>query len=139
MDTEWLDEAHRRFGDREDVFQYVESPYDLWSNLREVFKIAYAYPYCEADIRAIYEYADWSCRQPQGETASDDLLTAVAVGFYEHIPEVEAAVKDLPRWFKLSEIITMRKILSYHIGQDGFERLLQAYPKWQRAGSNQRS
>ena len=129
MNTEWLKEAHRRFGDREDVFEYVETPYSLWSNLREVFKRAYDYPYKEADIRAVYEYAEWSCRQPRGETAEDDLLTCVAVCFYEHIPEVEAAVKDLPRWFKLSEILTMREIFSYHTGAQGFERMLEAYPK----------
>ena len=134
MNTEWIDEAHRRFGEREDVFEHVDhSPYSLWSNLRDVFKRAYEYPYKGADIRAIYEYAEWSCQQPRGETADDDLLTCAAVCFYEHIPEVEAAVKDLPRWFKLSEIITMREIFGYHAGEAGFERMLEAYPKAQRA------
>lgn len=138
MNTEWLDEAHRRFSDREEVFEYVDSPYSLWTNLRDVFKRAYDYPYKEADIRAIYEYADWSCRQTRGETAADDLLTCVAVSFYEHIPEVEAAVKDLPRWFKLSEIMTMRGILSYQVGEEGFSRILEAYPRAQRAKFEQK-
>lgn len=133
MNTEWLAEAHRRFGNREDVFKYVETPYSLWSNLRDVFKRAYDYPCKEADIRSIYEYADWSCRQPRGEAAEDDLLTCVAVCFYEHIPEVDAAVKGLPRWFKLSDIMTMREIFSYQVGEAGFERMLEAYPKSQRA------
>lgn len=133
MNPEWLDEARRRFGDREDVFKYVDSPYSLWTNLRDVFKRAYDYPYKEADIRAIYEYADWSCRQPRRETAEDDLLTCVAACFYEHIPEIEAALKDLPRWFKLSEVLTMREIFSYQVGEAGFERMLEAYPKAQRA------
>ena len=132
MNTEWLTEAHQRFGDRKDVFEYVETPYSLWSNLSDVFKRAYEYPYKEADIRAIYEYADWSWSQPRGETSDDDLLTCIAVCFYEHIPQIEPAVKDLPRWFKLSEIITMREIFSYHVGEAGFERMLEAYPKCQR-------
>lgn len=135
MDSEWLKEAHRRFGDREDVFAFVETPYCLWLNLREVFKRAYDYPYKEEDIRAIYGYADWSCRQTRGETASDDLLTAVAVGFFEHIPEIEAAVKDLPRWFKLSEIMEMREIFNCHVGDAGFERMVEAYPEAQRTKS----
>jgi len=133
MNTEWLEEAHRRFGHRDDVFEYVETPYSLWSNLSDVFKRAYDYPYKEVDIRAIYEYADWSCRQPRGETSEDDLLTCVAVCFYEHIPQIEAAVKDLPRWFKLSEIVTMKEIFIYMVGDSGFERILEAYPKAQRA------
>jgi hypothetical protein len=133
MNTEWLTEAHRRFGDRKDVFEYVETPYSLWSNLSDVFKRAYEYPYKEEDIRSIYEFADWSCRQPRGETSEDDLPTCIAVCFYEHIPQVEAAVKDLPRWFKLSEIMTMREIFSYHVGEAGFERMLEVYPKSQRS------
>jgi hypothetical protein len=133
MNPEWIEEAHRRFGDREDVFEYADTPYSLWANLRDVFKRAYDYPYKEADIRSIYEFAEWCCQQPQEETAKDDLLTCVAVCFYEHIPEVEAAVKDLPRWFKLSDIMTMREIFCYQVGEAGFERMVEAYPKSQRA------
>ncbi len=139
MKTAWLDEAHRRFGDREDVFQYVESPYGLWANLHDVFKAAYTYPYNEADIRAIYEYFDWCCQQPRGETAADDLVTVVAVSFTEHIPQIPAAVRDLPRWFKLDEILEMRQILSYHVGEQGFQSLIEAYPKSQRAKFKKKS
>jgi hypothetical protein len=139
MDPEWLTEARRRFGDRKEVFDYVETPYSIWANLRDVFSAAYTYPYNEADIRAIYEYAEWSCKQPRGESAADDLLTVVAVGFYEHVPQVAAAVKDLPRWFKLDEILTMREILSYHVGDDGFEQLLQAYPKTRQTKKKRKS
>ncbi len=139
MEPEWLNEAHRRFGDRKEVFDYVETPYDIWTNLRDVFATAYNYPYNEDDIRSVYEYAEWSCRQPRGESAADDLLTVVAVGFYEHIAEVPAAVKDLPRWFKLDEILTMREILSYHVGPEGFEQLIQAFPKSQRIKNKRRS
>jgi len=90
MDPEWLTEAHRRFGDHKEVFDYVETPHSMWANLRDVFSAAYTYPYHEADIRAIYEYAEWSCKQPRGESATDDLLTVVAVGFYKHVPQVAA-------------------------------------------------
>jgi hypothetical protein len=139
MNTEWLDEAHRRFPDRKEVFSYVDTPFDIWTNLRDVFKAAYTYPYNESDIRAIYEYAEWSCKQPQGDSAKEDLLTVVAVGFYEYIPEVPAAIKDLPRWFKLDEILTMKEILSYRVGSEGFELLLEAYPKSQRLKPKRKS
>lgn len=79
----------------------------------------------------IYDYADWCCQQPEDETESDDLRTVVAVSFYEYIPEVEAAVKDLPRWFKFEDILTMREIFSYRVGVDGFEAMLAAFPKSQ--------
>lgn len=133
-----MDEACRRFGTREDVFGYVDSPYSLWSNLSDVFKKAYRYPYNEADIRNIYEYADWSCRQPRGDTAEDDLLTVVAVSFYEHIPQVPEAMKDLPRWFKFDEIMQMRDILSYHVGPEGFQKVVESFPIAQRREHKQK-
>ena len=139
MNTEWLTEANRRFPDREEVFAYVDKPFDIWVNLRDLFEKAYTYPYNEADIRAIYEYAEWSCKQPQGDSAENDLLTVVAVGFYEYIPELPAAIKDLPRWFKLDEILAMKEVLSYRVGTDGFHQLIKAFPLSQRRKIKKRS
>ena len=138
MTPAWLREAHRRFGNRSEVFRFVDSPFSLWANLRDLFRASYAPPRAEADIRAIYEYADWSYRQPRGKSAEDDLLTVVAVAFYEHLPEVEAAVRDLPRWLTLDEVVGMRDILSHHAGEEGFRRILEAYPKSCRAGAGRR-
>ncbi|MFT3990942.1 MAG: hypothetical protein QM680_05980 [Luteolibacter sp.] len=131
-DPRWLVEARNRFGDKPEVFDEVFSPYMVWAKLTDVFRSAYQYPYKEADIRAIYDYAGWCCRQPRGETAKDDLLTVVAVSFYEHIPEIDAAVRDLPRWFKFEEVMQMQDVLSYRVGPAGFEKIVSVYPKSQR-------
>ncbi|MGJ8673602.1 hypothetical protein [Rubritalea sp.] len=131
MNSLWLQKAHDLFGDREEVFKYVDSPYDIWSNLVTIFRDAYEYPFNEADIRAVYEYAEWFGKQPRGKTAENDLLTIVAVAFYEYIPEIPGAVKDLQRWFKVSEIIEMREIFSYREGDAGYQQMLSSYPKSQ--------
>ena len=131
MNPLWLQKAQDLFGDRDEVFEYVKTPYDIWSNLVTIFRDAYEYPFNEADIRAIYEYAEWCGKQPRGKTADDDLLTIVAVAFYEYIPEIPGAVKDLPRWFKASEIIEMREIFSYREGDVGYQQMLASFPKSQ--------
>jgi len=131
MDTTWLDEAHRRFGDRKDIFKYVDTPYSLWYNLFDVFEKAYASSYNDLDIKNIYEYADWCCRQPRGTTADDDLLTVVAVCFYEHIPENPEAVKDMPRWLKFEEVTQMKEILSYHVGDEGYRKIVNSFTSGQ--------
>jgi hypothetical protein len=129
----WLTEAKARFGHRPELFEFVDTPYSLWSNLRDAFATAYQLPYDEATIRGIYEYARWCVQQPEGRTAEDDLGTCVAVCFYEHIPEIEQAMKDMPRWFTLQEVTHMEGILSYHVGTEGFRKILGCYPGKQRA------
>jgi len=109
----------------------VDTPYDIWSNLVCVIRAAYNTPYNEGDIRSVYKYAEWCCKQPRSNDADEDLLTIVAVSFYEYLPEIPAAVKDIPRWFKASNIIEMREIFSYRLGDDGYQKILSSFPKSQ--------
>jgi hypothetical protein len=45
----------------------------------------------------------------------------VAVSFYEHIPEIEQTMKDMPRWFTLQEATRLEGMPSYHVGSEGFQ------------------
>jgi hypothetical protein len=131
LDQSWGKEAFTKFPDLIDRFDFVNSPYDLWIELTHAFKEAYRAPRNEDLISRIYAYADWCCSQPQGTTAEDDLGTCVCACFYEHIPESPEALEDMPRWFTRSDVLTMKEIFSYMVGEEGFERILLAY---QRAG-----
>ena len=101
----------------------------LWSQLRDLFDLAYGPPRNEDLIKRIYDYADWCCQQPSGTTAEDDLATCVAVSFYEHIPECQEALQDMPRWFTLDDVRAMRDTFSYMVGEEGYQRILQAYSR----------
>jgi hypothetical protein len=131
LSQSWGKEAFTRFPDLINRFDFVNSPYDLWIVLTAAFKEAYKAPRNEDLISRIYAYADWCGSQPQGTTAEDDLGTCICACFYEHIPESPEALEDMPRWFTRSDVLTMKEIFSYTVGEEGFERILLAY---QRAG-----
>lgn len=128
LDYEWGRQAFNRFPDLIDSFDLVNSPYDIWIELSAAFRNAYkSTPRNEDLISRIYDYATWCCSQPEGATAEDDLGTCVCTGFYEHIPESAEALEDMPRWFSLSEVLLMKEIFSYMVGEEGFQRILRAY------------
>jgi hypothetical protein len=125
----WKTEAFSRFPELREQFEFAEcdTPYSLWSELCDAFDAAYEPPRDESMIKRVYDYADWCCQQPRGQTAEDDLLTCVAVSFYEHIPESPAALADMPRWFTLDDVRTMKETFSYMVGEDGFQKILDVY------------
>src|SRR3989442_12502414 len=99
----WRDKAEQMFPELAATVREAETPYNLWSDLCDVFNLAYGPPRDDSLVERIYRYADWCIDQPQGKTAEDDLTTCVAVSFYEHIPEHPVARADMPRWFWLED------------------------------------
>lgn len=125
----WGKEAFNRFPELIEHFDDVDNPYLLWLELTHAFKEAYKAPRNEDLIARIYDFAHWCCSQPKGATAEDDLGTCVCVCFYEHIPQSREAVADMPRWFSRSDVVTMKDIFSYRVGDEGFQCILRAYER----------
>ena len=132
MSAKWKEQALQVLPELKEEIEDAENPYRMWISIQDAFEDAYAESKNESLIRRIYGYADWCRQQPSGKTAADDLGTCVAVCFYEHIPELPAALNDMPRWFAKTDVITMKEILSYHVGEKGYQKILQAYDKKKR-------
>ncbi|HEV3317356.1 MAG TPA: hypothetical protein VG488_10320 [Candidatus Angelobacter sp.] len=133
LSHDWGREAFNRFPELIDRFDSADDPYLLWIELTFAFNEAYKSPRDEDLISRIFAFAEWCCSQPPGATAADDLGTCVCVCFYEHIPESPEALEDMPRWFSRSDVLKMKDIFSYMVGEDGFQRILLAYErKYQR-------
>lgn len=114
-------QAFNRFPDLIDRFDLVNSPYELWIELSDAFQNAYkSTPRNEDLISRISDCATWSCSQPRGAMAKDDQGTCVCVCFYEHIPKSPEALEDMPRWFSRSEVLLMKEIFSYMVGEEDF-------------------
>jgi len=104
-------------------FENADTSYLLWFELRDAFEDAYdKTPRDESLIRRIYQYSDWCCDQPRGQTAEDDLLTCVAVCFYEHIPQHPVAREDMPRWWRADDL-REPSIFQYHLSDEQFREL----------------
>jgi hypothetical protein len=119
----WRQKADEMFPELASHFENVDTPYLLWFELRDAFEDAYDQtPRDESLIRRIYQYSDWCCDQPRGQTAEDDLLTCVAVCFYEHIPQHSAAREDMPRWWR-AEDLREPSIFQHHLSDEQFREL----------------
>ena len=129
---DWGKEAFTRFPDLIDRFDDVDTPYLLWFELTDAFTKAYKAPRNDDLIKRVYAFAEWCCSQPEGKTASDDLGTCVCCCFYEHIPESQEALEDMPRWFSRSDVLAMRQVFSYMTGEEGFQRILATYDRYHR-------
>ena len=138
LTEEWRIEALRRFPTLAERLQDAETPYLLWFELRDAFECAYRTPRNEDMIKNIYGYSEWCFSQPAGKTADDDLATCVSVCFIEHIPEIPAAVEDMPRWFTRANILEMKEILSYHAGADGYKKILVCFNHYHKDKKKQK-
>ena len=107
---------------------YIDNPYTLFQELVDLLHSEYDKNTLDRNnLKRIYDFAEWSCNLPRGETAKNDVLTAVAVSFLEHVPQHPGAFKDMPNWFKKSEIIKSKELFSYHIGEEKYNELLKLY------------
>jgi hypothetical protein len=125
----WRQKADEMIPEQGKWARAADTPYLLWTELRTMLEQAYDSPHNESLIKRIYEFADWCDHQPRGRRADDDLLTAVAVCFYEHLPEHPAARADMPRWFTRQEVLNMKELLCYHNSEEDFEKLLTLFPQ----------
>lgn len=110
--------------------------YDVWGWLTSSFKDAYrGTPPNDSLIGRVYEFARWCCSQPRGESADDDLLSCVVVCFDEELPQMSAAMLDMPRWFSPQELQEFRDTtLSRLLPADEIQRW---WTLWERTIASQ--
>ena len=116
--TNWDVEALSRF-------QYADTAGMLWIDLCLEFERAYQEPRNEDLITRIYAFANWCLNQD--DEGPEHLPTIVCTHFLEHIPTWPAAREDMPRWFTREEVIGMREIFSYLVGEDEFQKIIKLY------------
>lgn len=122
----WHEEALRRFPQFAESLSDADSPYLVWIELQMEFERAYDHG-DYALIAAIYAYAGWCGRQVPGKAAEDDLGTCVATCFFEHIPAHPKAMNDMPRWWTLEQVVYMKQLFSYIVGDEGYAKILERF------------
>jgi S-adenosylmethionine-dependent methyltransferase len=135
----WRDMALQMFPELQDRIEDAENPYALWNDLIMPFEDAYERePPDTSLIARVYKYARWCEDQPRAATAEDDLLTCIAVCFFEHIPKTPGARKDMPNWFSWEEFAANRRAFHYLVNDEEFAELeeifAQHYPEEARKG-----
>ena len=121
----WRKEAFDRLPELRKLLQVEKSPYLFLGEMVGILHQAYL----RADedlIRRIYEYAKWCMNAPRGVDASDDMLTIVAVSFFEDLPQFAEVRRDVGRWFPKEEIQIMKSIFTYHGTEEQYQEMLES-------------
>ena len=122
----WRAEALRLLPELQKAIDSSHEIMAFWIEAQLAFQRAYERkPPDESLIARIYSYADWCTNARRGPDAGHDPSTAIAVAFFEDIPTIPAALADMPRWFTFKEVAENKPIFSYHIGEEGYQQLLQ--------------
>ncbi len=126
LSNEWHDEALRRFPQFAESIAQADTPYILWIDLQMYFAQAYERG-DEQLIADTYAYAGWCCRHAPGTTAADDLDTCAATCYFEDIPTIPKALHDMPRWWTRDDVVLMKQIFSYMVGEAGYAQILARF------------
>jgi hypothetical protein len=108
----WRRTALELLPDQRSLIETSENPMALWIELTPVCEKAHSSGNHSA-VSGFYQFARWCWRSTDA-----DLRTAVACGFYEHLPTMKTARKDIPRWFDRDSFNELREVFSYHLTSD---------------------
>jgi hypothetical protein len=124
---DWKTTALLLIPDLAPEIEEAQTPYLLWFSLYQAFRQAYGQPRNDALIGQIYGYAKWCLAQPRHAVMEEDLTTCVCLCFYQNIPLLEAARKDLVRWLTAGDFATLAEVLRFHSSPEIFEELARPF------------
>ncbi len=105
---------------------------DLYLELREAYARA---PVNEEQIRGIYSYAFWALR----ESHDGDAITAVLVGFFEHVPTEAASRQDMHRWIEPDLFRDLGPTFKYFLSDQEYWDLQAEYKQKRKAWRRRRA
>jgi len=108
----WRREALQRLPECRRVIEAADNPMALWIDLLGECQDAYK-KQDEDLIPRFYDYARW-CWQSR----IDDVVSAVACAFYEHLPTTPVLRRDMPRRFGRAAFKELRDVFCYHLSPD---------------------
>ncbi|MGZ8939277.1 MAG: DUF7674 family protein [Limisphaerales bacterium] len=108
----WRREAIERLPECRRIAEEAENPMALWIELLSACEEAYANNN-EDLIRRFYEFARWCWKSP-----SDEVRSAVACAFYEHLPTRPAMRRDMPRRVGRAAFAELREVFGYHLSPE---------------------
>ena len=105
----WRREALNRLPECKPMIDAASNPMALWIELLLVCEDAVKMQAGEF-VNRLYDFANWSWQSP-----NEDLRTAVACAFYEHLPIIPCLRSDLPRRRDRVPFHELRTVFCYHL------------------------
>jgi len=121
----WRKEASKRLPEFQRIIALrdVDNPMMLWIELHTKFaQLCEQAPPALDLLRRFWGYAKWCM-----EHGHEDVLTAAALAFYEHLIDSEASRRLLPQIMSRQDYEGLKSLLLYHNSQEQYERGLQCF------------
>jgi hypothetical protein len=124
--AKWRAEALERLPELREQIESAAEIMAFWIEASLAFQRAYeCQPPDESLISRVYAFADWCKTAPRLQHPGRDPSTAVMLAFYEHIPTIAAARREMPKWFTYDEVAGNKPVFAYYIGDTEYQRLLR--------------
>jgi len=78
-------------------------------------------------VDRLVSFAKWCEEAPRGDDASNDLLTILCVGFYEHLFDSEITRSLLPRFIAREDFIAGPGYFRVWVGADNYDKALKHF------------
>jgi hypothetical protein len=121
----WRKEASQRLPEFQRIIasRDVDNPMMLWIELHIKFaQLCKQVPPDLDLLRRFWSYAKWCM-----ERGHEDVLTAAALAFCEHLLDSEASIHLLPQIMSRQEYEGLKSLLLYHNSPEQYERGLQCF------------
>jgi hypothetical protein len=119
----WRREVLKRFPERREELRHRQSLFDVLTLLEHDLRAVYAGQRHEPDLAdRVFDFAEW-CFAP---ARSKSIRNAVAVGFYEHLPNDSQGRADLAKRLPFDNLVDLRDLFFKMNTVESFEALQTA-------------
>ena len=119
----WRREVLNRFPERREELRHCQSLFDVLTLLEHDLRAVYAGQRHEPDLAdRVFDFAEW-CFAP---ARSKSIQNAVAVGFYEHLPNDSEGCAALARRLPFDTLVGLRDLFFRMNTPESFEALQAA-------------
>jgi hypothetical protein len=121
--SKWRREASERLPELHPLIasKLVDSPMMLWIELNQEFERRCAIEPPPLDLlKRVWGYCEWCLAH-----GSDDVRTAAALGFCEHLIDTPKRTELLPKIMRRSDFLDLRNLLEYHNTSDEVDACLK--------------
>jgi len=122
--SKWRREAAERLPELKRIIasRIVDNPMMLWIELNQEFeRLSNTEPIQLELMKRIWNYCKWCMAHK-----SQDVQTAAALGFAEHLLDSESRRKILPKIIGRSDFLSLRSLLEYHNSSDKVDVFLNS-------------
>jgi len=119
----WRRVAIEKLPEFRHIIEAAETAGMLWIDLSLKFEDAYEEPVNQDLAHRVYAFAAWCV----AESNDQDIQTAAALTFYEHLPINKKIRRDMANHLTHEEFFGLKELFQYHLAEGEHEEMEQEF------------